>query len=59
MPRIHPHYVNTRFDAPHADRSGESKFFNLSKEGGFWLTRDEATEYDAVGSMFDRVGFDE
>lgn len=59
MPRIHPHYVNTRFDSRHSDDSGPSMFFSLTNEGGFFLTRKEKEEYAKVGWLFDKVGFDE
>ena len=59
MLRIHPHYVNTRFDSRHSDDSGPSTFFPLTNEGGFFLTRKEEEEYTKGGWLFDRVGFGE
>ena len=58
MPRVHPHYVNTRFDAPHADASGQSEFVTLNKDGGLFVTQQEYEEYDNGGWLFDKVGFD-
>ena len=53
VPQIDSRYLSTRFDAPHEDASGEAVWIRISRQGGIYLTRDEAKEYLKYGKYFE------